>query len=70
MIAEVENLSVDSSKLGGNADPAKQLKKLNKVLRQINDIAARVEKGEELTEDQMKKLAKRAEIEKEIEQLS
>ena len=51
-------------------DKKKKLKKLNKTLRQIHDIAAKLANGEDLTDDQQKKMDKKQEIEQQIKDLS
>ncbi|KAJ3035566.1 hypothetical protein HDV00_003664 [Rhizophlyctis rosea] len=54
---------------GGSADAEKKLKNLRKKLRQIEELQARTDKGEELIAEQKEKLAGRITVEEEISEI-
>jgi translation initiation factor 2A len=51
------------------ADPEKRAKKINKILKQIDDIKARLAGGAELNDDQRKKMEGEAELRRELASL-
>jgi uncharacterized protein with WD repeat len=51
-------------------DPAKKLKKLKKLMRQIDDLLATQAGGETLSEEQLTKVGRKPEIEEEMAKLS
>ena len=62
----------DLAELAGLSPEEKQknIKKRNKLLRQIEELQARKEKGEKLDSDQTKKLNRKEQVLKELEVLN
>mmetsp|Transcript_20370 Transcript_20370/g.48968 ORF Transcript_20370/g.48968 Transcript_20370/m.48968 type:complete len:747 (+) Transcript_20370:41-2281(+) len=68
--AEERAREEEKAKMEANkADPKKRAKKINKTLKQIDDIKAKLADGVELNDDQKKKMASEEELRKELASL-
>lgn len=68
---QIEKLDINSQKTEPATDPAKRIRNLRKKLRDINALKAKIESGELANpeKDQLEKIARKKEIEAEIEEL-
>ena len=70
--AEAERRKLDEEKArveANKADPAKRAKKINKILKQIDEIKTKLASGVELNDDQKKKMDSEEELRKELASL-
>ena len=71
-VAEAEQRKLDEEKArvdANKADPAKRAKKINKTLKQIDDIKSKLASGVELNDDQKKKTESEESLRKELASL-
>ena len=70
--AEAERRKLDEERArveANKADPAKRAKKINKILKQIDEIKTKLASGVELNDDQKKKMDSEEELRKELASL-